>query len=273
MELQVAPRYVLDPADPRAPSDEQWAVMSPAERERALDSLPIYVPLELLPAEGDLHREAKEHVLQAVGSFVRALGRRLYVSSELGVFYPGEPRFAPDLLAVADVESFPRSSWIVAREGKGLDWVLEVHVDGHRRKDTKRNVERYARLGIHEYFLFDRTRRSLQGYRLAPGERSYQTISHEGGAYHSEVLELDLALRGDRLCFFAGNARLEDQAEQIARLGVMLDDVLATKEAAELAVEAERQRANAEQERADDAERRLAEALADLERLRAEAAK
>ncbi len=39
----------------------------------------------------------------------------------------------------------------------------------------------------------------------------------------------------------------------VARLGVLLDDVLATKEATESAVEAERQRANAEQERADAA--------------------
>ena len=32
--------------------------------------------------------------------------------------------------------------------------VLEVHVAGHRRKDEKANVARYARLGFQEYFYF-----------------------------------------------------------------------------------------------------------------------
>lgn len=52
--------------------------------------------------------------------FFRKIGRRVYVSSELGVFYPDEPRFAPDVLAVLDVEPGERKSWVVAQDGKGL---------------------------------------------------------------------------------------------------------------------------------------------------------
>jgi hypothetical protein len=32
--------YLIDPADPRAPSAEQWEAMTPAERARVVDALP-----------------------------------------------------------------------------------------------------------------------------------------------------------------------------------------------------------------------------------------
>ena len=38
--------------------------------------------------------------------------------------------------------------WVVSGEGKDLDFILEVHVAGHARKDLERNVERYAWLGV-----------------------------------------------------------------------------------------------------------------------------
>lgn len=44
---------------------------------------------------------------------------------------------------------------VVADEGKGLDWVLEVVCHGDRRKDLVENVKRYAALGIPEYFIYD----------------------------------------------------------------------------------------------------------------------
>jgi hypothetical protein len=65
-------------------------------------------------------------VLDALDGFFRRTGRKIYLSSELAIFYPGERRFAPDLLAVADVDPHERSSWVVAAEGKGLDFVLEI---------------------------------------------------------------------------------------------------------------------------------------------------
>jgi hypothetical protein len=36
--------YVVDPDDPRAPSEEQWARMSPVERARVVEALPSEVP-------------------------------------------------------------------------------------------------------------------------------------------------------------------------------------------------------------------------------------
>jgi Uma2 family endonuclease len=254
--------YVFDPEDPRAPTTEQWERMPPEERERVVAMLPTEVPLDLLPNEGDPHRKAKRGVLEALDEYFRRAKRKIYVSSELGVYYPGEPRFAPDILAVTDVEPHERMSWVVASEGKGLDFVLEVHVAGDRRKDEKTNVERYARLGVQEYFYFDRTTQRIVAYHLpAGGARVYQRIVPQGGRFASGVLGLDLGLEGSQLRFFAGEGVLPDAEEMIARLRSMLDGVYAGQEA--LAA----QLAEAEQQR-EEAERRLAEALAEIERLK-----
>ena len=277
--------YVFDPEDPRAPAVEQWERMSVDERARVVSMLPPDLPLDMLPNEGDPHRKAKQGALGALDSFFRRSGRKIYLSSELAVYYPSERRFAPDLLAVTDVEPHERTRWVVVDEGKGLDFVLEVHVAGNRRKDAKKNVERYAYLGIQEYFFFDRTRRTLTGYRLPAGTaapRVYQRIVPQAGRFASSVLGLDLALDGTRLRFFAGNAPLEDADEMIARLGDMLDKVIADQvEAGRLAEDLasqlaeERQRREdeqrgreEEQRRREDAERELAEARAEIERLK-----
>jgi Uma2 family endonuclease len=216
--------YVVDPADPRAPDDATWALLSEEERRRVVASLPTQVPWELLPPEGDEHREARERAMDALGRFFRTTGRRVYLSSEMGVFYPGEPRFAPDVFAVLDAEVRPRRSWIVQAEGRGLDFILEVHVAGDLAKDLTGNVERYARLGIAEYFVFDKTHLRLHGYRLPPSargkpgaDRAYERIVPQMGRWPSELLGIDLTLEGEDLRFMVGNAPLEQSEEVIAR--------------------------------------------------------
>ncbi len=68
---------------------------------------------------------------------------------------------------------------MVSYERKGLDWVMEVHVGGDRKKDAEFNVERYARVGIPEYFIYDRSREELLVYRLpSPTARRYEGSSH-----------------------------------------------------------------------------------------------
>jgi Uma2 family endonuclease len=265
--------YVLDPADPRAPTVEQWERMSPDERRRVVDMLPAEVPEDLFAPEGDLHRKAKSSSLDALETHFRRTGRKAYLSSELSVYYPGEPRFAPDVLAVLDVEPHDRATWVVESEGKGLDFVLEVHVAGDKRKDQEANVERYARLGILEYFIFDRGRLRLHGHRLPSATaRAYRPILPQEGRYASQVLGLDLTLDGEKLRFFLGGAPLPESDEMIAKLGSMLNSVITHKEEAERRAEeleqrlADEQRLRAE-ERAE-AERKLAEALAEIERLK-----
>jgi Uma2 family endonuclease len=267
--------YVFDPDDPRSPTEEVWARMTPEQRVAVIAMLPSeFEPIDVQPAEGDLHAKATAAARFTLDAFFRRVGWKIYVSSNLPVYYPGEPCFAPDVLAVRDVEPHDRERWAVVTERKGLDFVLEVHVSGDRAKDEKRNVEKYARLGIKEYFYFDRGRRVLRGHRLpeaqpwSQGRPSYQPIVPQQGYYSSEVLGLDLVLEGDRLRFMYGMAPVPEADELIAKLGRAMGEVVAAKEEAERRAEEEARRAEEEARRREEAERALAEALAEIERLR-----
>lgn len=217
-------RYVVDPRDPRAPPQAIWDGLSPEERQQIVDSLPSE-PEWAAPPEGDVHRRSKNRAAEALEEFFRRTRRRIYVSSELPVYYPDERVFAPDVLAVREVEGHDRTSWIVSAEGRGLDFVLEVHAAGSRRKDFDGNVQRYARLRIPEYFAFDPVRGHLAGWRLPHAEASaYERIVPQGGRWPSAVLELDLALTDAGLRFFHGSAELLDPRDLVDRLSRMVDD-------------------------------------------------
>lgn len=263
--------YVVDPADPRAPTHAEWERLSPPERERVVAALPALVSTDVMAPEGDPHRKGKIGPLDALERFFRTIGRKVYLSSELAVFYPGERRIVPDVLAVLDVEPHERMKWVVDLEGKGLDFVLEVHVAGDASKDHDTNVVFYAKLGIPEYFIFDRGRLRLRGYRLRSAEaRAYEPIVPNLGRLSSAVLGLDLAIEGNRLRLFHGTAALDEADDLIGRLGSMVDGLLAKREEAEARAMAEAARATAEAARADEAEKRLADALAEIERLKRE---
>jgi Uma2 family endonuclease len=267
--------FQVHAADPRAPTQSEWDAMSPGERDDVVRMLPSDVTIEEMAPEGDLHRKAKEGPLDALRRFFERTGRRVYLSSELAVYYPGERRIVPDVLAVVDVDPHERMKWVVSAEGKGLDFVLEVHVEGDKGKDHERNVALYARLGIAEYFIFDRGRLRLRALRLTAGAREYVPILPQGGRYASHALGLDLVLEGERLRFYSGTAPLDEADELIRKLDAMTDDLIRRREAAEQQREAaEQQRDAAEQQRdaaeqrADEAERELAAARAEIERLK-----
>jgi Putative restriction endonuclease len=220
--------YVFDPADPRAPSDEQWDAMTPAERRRVVDMLPEQPDVAFLPpAEGDMHRRASMDAQTTLDSFFRRDRRKIYISGNLAIYYPNERVFAPDVIAVLDVDLHDRQSWVVRTEGKGIDFAMEIHVAGDRVKDIKSNVERYARLGIHEYFVLDRGRLSLRGYRLDPARpHTYLPIVPQGGRFASGVLGLDLMIEGGGLRFYQTTAPLLDAEERIDRLAAAFNDAL-----------------------------------------------
>ncbi len=165
-------------------------------------------------------------MLDALDGHFRRTGRKVYLSSEISVFYPGERRFAPDVLAVTDVEPHERMKWAVAREGKGLDFVLEVHVAGDRRKDEKTNVERYARLGIQEYFYFDRPSLRIVGWQLPAGSRG--TVARTLPAHRATGRPLPVGRARPRIsrstargsASSPADAALPDADEMIARLGI-----------------------------------------------------
>lgn len=264
-----ADSYRVDPDDPRAPPQELWERLTPEERARIVASLPSeFAPSESAPPEGDPHFEAKVRTREVLGGFFSRIGRKVYLACELPIYYPGEPMFAPDVIAVMDVETHSRMSWVVSAEGKGVDFALEIHVAGDRRKDLEKNVERYARLGIREYFLFDRGRLRLMGWRLDEGRGGYQPILPQHGFYPSGVLGLELQLEGERLRFFHGRAPLPEADELIATLERMVEGVEQRRTELEQQLAEETRLRAEEAQRREEAERRLAEALSELDRLR-----
>jgi exonuclease III len=64
--MQHAPAgWVIDPEDPRAPPQELWDRMTPAERQRVVDALPSEFEVsQTSPPEGDFHFEAKGEKLR-----------------------------------------------------------------------------------------------------------------------------------------------------------------------------------------------------------------
>ena len=190
------------PLAPRAPSAEAWRALTEAERAAWLQRLGPIPAREALPPEGDAHLDAWLDANDALGNWFRAKKRRAYIGRGLTVYYPEEPRFAPDLFVVLEAEPGRRSSWVVSHEGRGLDFALEVYVSGDKRKDSLLNVARYARLGIPEYFLYDAVNCSLTGYRLPAGATKYVPIVPQMGRWPSEVLGLTLGISDRRLRFF-----------------------------------------------------------------------
>lgn len=204
--------------------------MSPAERERLLvEILDALSDPQNAMAEGRRHKKAKDRAIDKLGLHFGSIGRVIYLAEELAVLYPGEETFVPDILAVLDVpqpEDDPRLAWVVTEEGRGLDLVIEVLHHGDRKKDLEDNVERYARLGIPEYFVYDRLRQRVIGHRLsAPGAGRYQPIVPQFGRYDSQVLGLDLAVEHGELRFFHGMAEVFGSADLIVRLKGMVEDL------------------------------------------------
>ncbi len=275
MSLRPQP-WVVDQEDPRAPPQEIWDLLTDEQRQHVVDSLPSdFPPNEAQPPEGDQHTEAVYGARTALRRFFGKTGRSIYVGTNLPIYYPGRTMFSPDVMAVLDVATHPRPSWIVSKEGKGLDFALEVLVLGNRRKDIERNVELYARLGIQEYFVFDRPKLRLQGFRLREAGQAYEPIVPQHGHFASAVLGLDLMIERERLRFYAGDAELPGADDLIDKLEGFVDDLEGRLAAAEGRAEEEARRAEEEARRAEEearraerAEGRLKEALAELERLK-----
>ncbi|HHH30632.1 MAG TPA: Uma2 family endonuclease [Polyangiaceae bacterium] len=258
----VASSYVFDPADPRAPSQEVWDALTDEARREIVANLPSEIP-RAGPPEGDPHSWPKARAREALGQWFRSKGRSVYLGSELPVYYPDEPMFAPDLIAVLDVETHHRMAWVVSDEGKGLDFVLEIHVSGDRHKDAVVNVERLARLGVPEYFFYEPLRRRIAGHRLPrSGATSYEPIIPQGGRWSSLVLDLDLAIDQDGLRFFAGPAPLPDARELIEQLSAMVDGAVERAEGEAARAQEEAARAHEEAARAQEEAARAQEEAA-----------
>jgi Uma2 family endonuclease len=222
-------------------------------------------------SEGTRHVRRKVGAAADLDAHFRRAGRGVYIGMELAVFYPGEAVIVPDVLAVMDCDPDDEpESWVVTREGRGIDLVIEVRNLGKKHKDLVENVEDYARLRIPEYFSFDCRSGQLRGWRLPDAQaRTYIPVIPQGGFLRSEVLGLDLAVSRNRLRFFANGALVPSEAELVTRLQALVDERQSERdEAARERDEAARERDEAARER-DEALRARDDAAAGAARLQA----
>ncbi len=173
----------------------------------------------------------------------------VYVGGDMLIYYRmnrNDVSVAPDVFAVFGVTgTHPRDSWLVWREGKAPDFIMEIASSGTWRRDATEKRRVYADMGVTEYVRFDPTgnyfapalvMQTLEGtdYR----EQSLTTDSSGILRAHSAVLELDLCVTPDlelrlydpeagewlrthqeseaaRRVAEAENARLREQLEQL----------------------------------------------------------
>lgn len=242
---------------PLAPTWEQWRTLTPREQQAVYDALPTEDPAAA-PPEGTRHLEAKITAFDTLRRFYRRSGRKAFVASELAVHHPGERVFIPDVLMVFDVEDHDRTKWLVTREGRGLDFVLEVHDGGERKKDLERRREQLARVKVPEYFIFDRNRGALHGYELPDSDATtYRPILPQIGRYRSNVLGLELQLLEGRLRFTVSDSLLPETTELMQRLENAVSEL-------EIKREEEQRLREEEQGRREEAEKEIARLRARL---------
>lgn len=222
-----APHRVWDDPRIRLPDAETWAALSEAAQDARMDDiLAVLDEHREAMAEGVRHSKRKAGVAADLDAHFRRAGRGVLLASELAVFYPGEAVIVPDVLAVMDCDpDYEPERWVVTREGRGVDVVIEVRNLGRKHKDLVENVEDYARVRIPEYFSFDCRSGQLRGWRLAdPSARTYLPVIPQGGLLRSSVLGLDLAVARNRLRFFSNGAMVPSESELVSRLQSLVDE-------------------------------------------------
>ena len=155
-------------------------------------------------AETPTHRDA---MMDAIQVLQRHFAHRpdVYVSGNMMMYYEeGEPRrcVSPDVFVAVGVEDKDRRTYLLWREAKGPDFVLEVTSKSTRRNDQVTKRALYEWMGVSEYVLYDPLGEyldpPLQGYRLVGGRYvGWEGTRVPGGvrALHSDVLGLSLHVR------------------------------------------------------------------------------
>ena len=139
---------------------------------------------------------------------VRALRQHLadrpdvYVAGNMLVYYRMNDvaaRLAPDVFVVFGVPDHPRRSYFVWREGKAPDFVLEIASASTVNHDLGDKRDRYAAMGVREYWRFDPTGEALDAPLecdvLEDGEYRAVELAREADGTvwgHSPLLGLDI---------------------------------------------------------------------------------
>ena len=129
----------------------------------------------------------------------------VYIAGDMLVYYrqnDNTARVAPDVFAVFGATgNHRRDSWLVWREGKAPDLVMEIASQGTWRRDVNEKRDIYAGLGVTEYWRFDPTGEcftpALVGEWLTGGEyREIPLTMGDAGILQgrSSVLGLDICV-------------------------------------------------------------------------------
>ena len=129
----------------------------------------------------------------------------VYVAGDMLVYYrmnDNRTRVAPDVYAVFGASgNHPRDSWIIWREGKAPDFVLEIASPSTWQRDVNEKRFIYADMGVTEYWRFDPTGEcftpALVAERLVNGEYHPMQLTEGSDVVlrcHSEILGLDICV-------------------------------------------------------------------------------
>ena len=161
-------------------------------------------------AETDFQFDPLAYARNALRDYYRERSD-VYVAGNMLIYYEEgnvKARVAPDVFVVFGAPAHDRSSYLLWREPKGPDWVLEVTSRSTRREDQGRRRDLYRELGVAEYWQYDPTgdylAPRLRGEELVSGEyRTFAGTELAGGglAVWSRVLGLELRLGSGGLRF------------------------------------------------------------------------
>lgn len=130
----------------------------------------------------------------------------VYVAGDMLIYYRmnrNDLSIAPDVYAVFGAAgNHPRDSWLVWREGKAPDFVMEIASQSTWRRDAAQKRDLYAQMGVSEYWRFDPTGRFftpfLVGERLVDaGYQQLPVVMDDAGILrgHSAIFALDICVR------------------------------------------------------------------------------
>jgi Uma2 family endonuclease len=159
-------------------------------------------------AETELHLNNMVDTIQTLDDYF-AQNPRVHVGGNLLLYYEeGNPRkhISPDVFVAFGIPKLPlRDYYLVWKEGKAPDAVIEITSKSTKREDSKKKLEIYRDvLKVAEYFLFDPTqdylKPPLQGFRSEGGD--YVAIELVAGRLPSRVLGVHLERDGQQLRLF-----------------------------------------------------------------------
>lgn len=198
-----------------------------------------------LPSSDDEPMADSDAQLWPLNYSIQAIAARfadqpdVYVSGDIFVHYlarnetgmPVRGQIAPDVLAVFGVEDRVRDSYVVWREGKAPDFVMEISSNRSWRRDRIKKRTIYEALGVNEYVLYDPRENyrppRLMGLRLHGGtyrEIAFESMPNGEQGLPSATLNLYAHVDdGGRLRWFdpASGEYLrtyQEQARELARL-------------------------------------------------------